>query len=156
MRTKLREEIADTLALFAGLARQAVRETPELKAVAVPPGHSTSNQTFLTRGRVAVATATTHRELLGRYGMPESFPGELDAILDQFEAALNQKHAGQAAHIGAHAELKAVTTEIMDLVRHFDTLHRYQYRNDAEALGAWRSARNVAWPLGGKDERPAA
>jgi hypothetical protein len=113
---------------------------------------------------VAAATAATHRDLFQRYGMPESFPDDLGRMLDEFEAALNDKHAGQAAHVGAHADLEAVTAEVMQLVRQLDALNQFRYRNDAEALGAWRSARNVPWPVGerqerapeGEDVRPAA
>ncbi len=163
-RGKLREEIAGTLALLAGLARESAREEPDLSPGIARPGGSASNQAFLTSGRVAAATAATHRELLQRYGMPQTFPDDLGRMLGEFEAALNDEHAGQAAHVGAHADLEAVTAEVMQLVRQLDALNRFRFRNDAEALGAWRSARNVPWPLGerqdrargGDDVRPAA
>jgi hypothetical protein len=151
-RKVLREVIADTLALLAGLARGAAHEQPEL-AAGISRRDSGSNQAFLTRGRVAAATAVTHRDLLQRYGMPDTFPEDLGRMLDEFEAALNQKHAGRAAHVGANAELEAVTAEVMRLVQQLDALNRFRFRNDAEALGAWRSARNVAWPLGERPER---
>ncbi|HEX6104849.1 MAG TPA: hypothetical protein VFZ26_04655 [Gemmatimonadales bacterium] len=106
-------------------------------------------------GRVATATALAHRELLQRYGMPESFPEDLGRMLDEFEAALNEKHAGRSAHVGAHADLYAVTAEVMGLVRQLDALNRFRFRNDAERLGAWRSARNVAWPAADRRDRPA-
>jgi hypothetical protein len=154
-RGKLREQIAVTLALLAGLAREAAREEPDLSAGIARPSGSASNQAFLTRGRVAAATATTHRELLQRYGMPETFPDDLGRMLGEFEAALNGKHAGQAAHVGAHADLEAVTAEVMQLVRQLDALNQFRFRNDAESLGAWRSARNVPWPAGERQERTA-
>jgi hypothetical protein len=71
---------------------------------------------------------------------------------------VNEKHNGRAAHVGARAELDAVTSEIMLDVRQLDALNRFFFRNDAEALGAWKSARNVAWPLPTveKKEKPAA
>ncbi len=137
-RAVLREEIADTLALLAGVAR---------------PDTSASNQSFLTRARVAAATALAHRELLQRYGIPDSLPDDLGLKLDGFEAALNDKHAGHTAHVGANADLEAVTAEIMQLVRQLDALNRFRFRNDPESLGAWRSARNVAWPAGERQER---
>jgi hypothetical protein len=163
VRKVLREEIADTIALLAGLARGAARDEPEL-AAALARGAKGGNQAFLTRGRVAAATAAAHRELLQRYGMPETFPDELSRMLDEFEAALNEKHAGRAAHVGANADLDAVTDEVMRLVQQLDALNRFRFRDDAEALGAWRSARNVAWPAPerrapgpqGGDIRPAA
>jgi hypothetical protein len=47
----------------------------------------------------------------------------------------------------------AVSAELMHLVRQLDALNEFRFRNDAEALGAWRSARNVPWPNGEKQER---
>lgn len=152
-RAARRQEIADMLALLSGLVRQASREEPDLAPGIFRPDNGTSNQAFLTRGRVAATTATTHRELLQRYGMPATFPDDLNRLLDEFETALNEKHAGQSAHVGAHAELESVTAEIMHLVRQLEALNRFRFRNDAESLGAWRSARNVAWPAGERPER---
>jgi hypothetical protein len=104
---------------------------------------------------VSAANASAHREILIRYGMPESFLDELGATLDRFEQALNEKHNGRAAHVGARAELEAVTSEIMLDVRQLDALNRFFFRNDAESLAAWKSARDVAWPLPDKEEPPA-
>jgi hypothetical protein len=64
----------------------------------------------------------------------------------RLEAAVNVKHAARAAHVGAAAELASVVAETMDLVRQLDTINRFHFREDAEPLAAWRSARNVAWP----------
>lgn len=78
-------------------------------------------------------------------------------LLHQFEfvQALNEKHNGRAAHVGARAELEAVTSQIMLDVRQLDALNRFFFRNDAESLAAWKSARDVAWPLPPKEESPA-
>jgi hypothetical protein len=160
---QLREEIYGTLGLLSGLAESAAKEEPELAVGFGRPRTKFSHQVFLTRARVAAANATAHRDLLIRYGMPETFLDQLGAGLDQFEQALNEKHNGRAAHVGARAELEAVTSEIMLLVRQLDALNRFRFRNDAESLAAWKSARDVAWPAVekelppvGKTEKPAA
>jgi hypothetical protein len=145
-KVQLRQEIYETIALVAGLAGPASREAPELAVGIARPSLAASHQEFLALARTAATIAATHRDLLARYGMPEPFIGGLGGMLDRFEAALSEKHAGQAAHVGARAELKAVTAEIMQLVQQLDALNRFRFRNDAESLGAWRSARNVAWP----------
>jgi hypothetical protein len=91
--------------------------------------------------------------------MPETFLDELGAALDKFEQALNEKHNGRAAHVGARAELEAVTSEIMLIVRQLDALNRFRFRSDAESLAAWKSARDVAWPAAppaGEGEKSAA
>jgi hypothetical protein len=123
------------------------------------PRTKLSHQAFLTRARVAAANGSSHRDLLIRYGMPETFLDELRAVLDQFEHALNEKHNGRAAQVGARAELEAVTSEIMLIVRQLDALNRFRFRKDAESLAAWKSARDVAWPAAvsaGEGEKSAA
>jgi hypothetical protein len=156
---QLRQEIQQTVALLAGLAEPAAREEPDLRFVIVRPSIQLSHQAFLTRARVAADTAAAHKEVLIRYGMLEDFLTSLTAALDRFEQVLNEKHAGRAAHIGARAELDAVTSEIMLIVRQLDALNRFRFRKDAESLAAWKSAKDVAWPLplsGGETEKPAA
>jgi hypothetical protein len=143
----LREEIRDTMNLLIGIARAAAREEPDLRAGITRLPVNVSHQEALTRGRVAVATAETHRELLVKYGMSDNLLEEFSAKLDEFDKVVNERNAGRAAHVGARADLSAVKQEIMDLVGQIGALTRYRYRNDAEPLAAWKSARNVAWPL---------
>lgn len=154
-KNQLRGEIHDTISLLVGLAGPASREEPDLAVGIGRHAEASSHQVFLTRARVAAANGATHRDLLIRYGMPETFLDELGAALDRFEQALNQKHSGRAAHVGARAELDAVTAEIMLIVRQLDALNRFRFRNDAESLAGWKSARDVAWPQE-KGEPPAA
>jgi len=156
---QLRQEIFNGIGLLAGLAKPAAREEPDLAAGITRTPLKLNNQGFLTGARVATATATTHKDLLIRYGMPETFLEELGTALDRFEQALNQKHNGRAAHVGARAELEAVTAEVMLIVRQLDALNRFRFRADAESLAGWKSARDVAWPSvaePGEIEKPAA
>jgi hypothetical protein len=156
---ELRIDIHRMIAVLAGLAAPAAREERELAVGILRPDVNGSHQAFLTRSRVAAATGSAHQELLTQYGMPEGFLDELNAALDRYEQALNQQHAGRAAHVGARAELEAVTSEIMLIVRQLDALNRFHFRNDAESLAAWKSARDVAWPAQPpveEDKKPAA
>jgi hypothetical protein len=154
---ELRMEIHKTIALLAGLAKPAAKEEPELAAGILRPDVNGSHLAFLTRSRVAAATASAHQDLLVKYGMPEGFLEELDAALDHYEQALNQQHAGRATHVGATAELEAVTADLMLTIRQIDALNRFHFRQNTESLHAWKSARDVAWPITGeKPEKPAA
>ena len=156
---ELRQEIQQTVAMLAGLAESAAQEEPDLRAIIFRSTLGLNHQAFLTRTRVAADAAAAHKEILVRYGMSEDFLVQFGASLDRFEQVLNEKHAGRAAHVGARAELESVTAEIMLIVRQLDALNRYRFRKDAESLAAWRSARDVAWPLGsgeGEQQKPAA
>jgi hypothetical protein len=156
---ELRQEIQQVVAMLAGLAASAIQEEPDLRALILRPTIGLSHQAFLTRSRVAADVAEEHKEILTRYGMLDDFLTGLRSSLDRFEQVLNEKHLGRAAHVGARAELEAVMAEIMLIVRQLDALNRYRFRKDAESLAAWKSARDVAWPLsstGDEAEKPAA
>jgi hypothetical protein len=149
---QLRLEIRKTIALLAGLAAPAAKEERELAVGIIRPDINGSHQAFLTRSRVAAGTGAIHKELLVRYGMPENFLEDLDAQLDSYERALNQQNAGRAAHVGARAELEAVTADVMLIIQQLEALIRFRFRSNAESLAAWKSARDVAWPS--REERP--
>jgi hypothetical protein len=160
---ELRKEIRATIRLLAGLARAAAEEEPELEVVIERPSINASHQMFLTQARVAEANATTHRDLLTRYGMPENFLEEFKRQLDEFEEVINDKHAGRAAHVGARADLHAVGSEFMRVVGRLDAINGWRFRKDAESLAAWNSARDIAWPAppekesaDGEKQEPAA
>jgi hypothetical protein len=147
----LRQEIHETLGLLTVLSHVAAREKPDL-AVIARPRTKLSHLAYLTRARVMADTCATHRALLARYGMPDDLLTHLGVALDGFEQALQEKHAGRAAHVGARAELEAVMADIMVVVGRLDALNQYHFRNDAEALAAWKSARDVVWPERGRKE----
>jgi hypothetical protein len=69
-----------------------------------------------------------------------------------------ETNEGRRGHVGARAELDAVSDEVMQLVEMLDGLNRYRFAREAELLAAWESARHVV--VGsrgeGKEEPPAA
>jgi hypothetical protein len=146
-----RQEIHDTIGLLAMLALVAAQEEPGLAGGITRPRPKLSHRAYLTRARVVANTFATHRALLTRYGMTDDLLTHLFAALDGFEQALREKNAGRAAHVGARADLEAVTADIMLMIGRLDALNQFYYRNNAEALAAWRSARDVIWR-----QKPAA
>lgn len=40
-----------------------------------------------------------------------------------------------------------VTRDLMRMLRQLDGIIVYRYRDQPEVLGAWQSARNIAWPV---------
>jgi hypothetical protein len=141
---RLRQEIHETLGLLLSLSHVAAREEPDL-AVIARPRTKLSHLAYLTKARVLANTCADHRALLTRYGMPDDLLTHLGAAFDGFEQALQEKHAGRTAHVGARAELEAVVADLMLVVGRLDAIHQYCFRNDAEALAAWKSARDVVW-----------
>jgi hypothetical protein len=58
------------------------------------------------------------------------------------------------------AGLEAVTADVMLIIRQIHAFSRFRFRAKAESLAAWKSARDVAWPLPPEKEtdtqKPAA
>jgi hypothetical protein len=73
----------------------------------------------------------------------------------EFEKTLEATRAGRRDHVGASSDLSAVATEIAEQVRLLDGLVRYRFGDNAELLGAWRSARNVLGPFRSRSEPDA-
>jgi hypothetical protein len=149
--TDLREELYAGLSLLAGLMPVASAEDPGLSGAILRPDIHGSHDRFVTFCRVAAETAQRQQELFSRLGMPPEFLEQFRTLLDRYDEMINQHHAGRGAHVGATAELSAVTDEIMRLVRQLDALNRFRFKHDPELLAAWKSARDVAWPRRGRN-----
>src|SRR3989440_9395759 len=109
-----------------------------------PGSASPTNQAFLTLARGMLAKATEQKELLVSRGMSEQLLDDLAAALTQFEHTLEATRAAKREHVGASADLDSVVSEISQQVRLLDGLVRYRFGGNAELMGAWASARNVA------------
>lgn len=116
------------------------------------PRRGTNHRTFLTAARSAVEKAAAHKDTLIKYGMPDGLVEEITTALDQYEHAADDKSAARSAHVGASADLMAITEEIMQLIQQLDALNRYRFRKDSELLAAWKSVRDIEWPHPGNPE----
>ena len=150
-KTVLRRVIEeDQLEHIVRIAHSVTPSDPELKKRFKMPQPGISLLAFLPAARAMAAEAASRKALLVGEGLPETFVEELNAALDGFEKAVNEKTTGRASHVGARAELKALTQEMGLLVRRLDSINRYRFRNDHELLAAWASVKNLAWPVAEK------
>jgi hypothetical protein len=124
----------------------AALRQPDLAIRVTLPRASGSHRGFVTAVRVALAEATSRKELLLTYGMREDALDRIAKFLDQYITAVNRKHDGITTHVGATAELDSVIAEVMQTIRHIDALNRARFRGQADLLSGWISARNVFWP----------
>ena len=76
-------------------------------------------------------------------GMSASLLDDLTAALAEFENTLEASRTGRREHVGASADLEAVSAEIIERVRLLDRLVRYRLGDNAELMGAWFSASPV-------------
>ncbi len=128
------------------IAHSVTPGDPELKKRFRMPRRGMSHQAFLPAARALAAEAAARKELLTGDGLPETFLEDLNAALDGYADAVNQKNLGRASHVGARADLRVLTKEMGLLVRRLDGINRYRFRADRELLAAWKSVKDMAWP----------
>jgi hypothetical protein len=133
----------------AGIAASV--EEPAVAQLRRVPSIKGSLQDIRVGAETMADLATRHREILIRHGLSPSLPDDLQAALAQFDAAMQQTHAGRRAHIGARAELADVGRKFTAVLRQLDGMNMYRYRKDAQRSAAWRSAKRVSWPSNGTE-----
>lgn len=117
----------------------------------MPPSNAT-RQALLTMSRAILEKATAQKALLVSLGMSEAVLEELATAVGEYEQTLEATHAGRREHVGARTDLEAVATAIGRQLRLLDKVVRYRFGDNAELMGAWESARNVAGPFKAKNE----
>jgi hypothetical protein len=93
------------------------------------------------------ATVKENHDLLRANGMAEGAEEELSSLVAEYDKAVSDANGGRRAHTGARAELHEFRRELTQLVRQLDGMVVFHFRDKPEVLGAWKSARNVAWPV---------
>ena len=120
----------------------------------VPPSNA-SHVALLTAGRDMLEKATGQKDVLLSRGMPPTLLDDLAGALGGLEKTIESTRAGRRDHVGASADLQTVAAEIKKQVRALDGMVRYRFGDNAELMGAWRSARNVLGPFKTKNEPEA-
>ncbi len=80
---------------------------------------------------------------------------ELQGLLAAYDKAVSDADTGRRAHTGAHAELRNLTSELVKMTHQLNGMMLYRIRQNPD-LGAWESARNIAWPAAKATDEPAA
>lgn len=144
----LRQEIIRLPARhLAGIAAAIEAEQPALAAAIGKSLHGLTGQKFLAAVKSVVTTLQTEHDVLRAHGMAEETLPTLTGLLAEYEQAVSEANAGRRAHTGARAEMHTLGKELMVLVRQLDGLVIFHFRDKPDVLGAWKSARNIAWPV---------
>ena len=155
-RDELRRTLQNTLLGFlAAVATVAARQNTDLMLKFRIPRRGASNHAFLSAARGILVKATTQREVLVSQGLSASLFDDTAATLGEFEKTLEATRTGRRDHTGASSDLRRVAIEIREQVRLLDGLVRYRFGDNAELMGAWRSARNVLGPFKSRGEPDA-
>src|SRR5207237_2255241 len=140
LRRRLHNELLRHLVTVAGVA--AADQPGLAERYNMPKGNET-NEAFRTLARRLLTQGRTEQEVLAKHGLADKLLEDLSAAVDEFDVSVAQSNEGRRGHVGARAELKAVSDEAMQLVEMLDGLNRYRFGGKAELLAAWESARNV-------------
>ncbi len=114
-----------------------------------------SEKAFLASVQAIVEHVETNKALFLDAGLSEGGLNDLKGQLTAIVQSVSEANAGRRAHTGAQAELETMGKDIMVMVQQLDGIVGYQFRDKPELLGAWKSARNVAWPIA-QPAKPAA
>jgi hypothetical protein len=132
---------------LAAIAGSLEAEFPQVAAAVRQSVHNVGAQVFLATVRSITSVVEANHDVLRSHGMAEGTLEELKALTADYEKATRDANAGRRAHTGARAEMHALSRSLMQLLRQLDGMVVYRFRDQPEILGAWKSARNVAWPL---------
>lgn len=125
------------------VAEVAAADRPALAERFRLPPTTISHEAFRTLARKMLEQGQAERELLAKYGLADRLLDDLTAAVDEFDASVAESNQGRRDHVGASAELDAVSDEVMQLVDLLDGLNRYRFSAGGELRAAWESARNV-------------
>ena len=150
----LRMKLENDLAALVGIARAAAKTHPDLTVHRRMPARRTNEPTFLTTVRVATTEARAAMALLVPFGFSEALLASLTTGLEAYDATLDRQASALAMQVGAGAELEAVASAIMDVVKNLDAVYRVRFQDDRELMAAWKSARNVPWRIPVRAQEP--
>jgi hypothetical protein len=142
---------------IAGVAERAAKEVPELAQKFDLPRIPFRSLAFRAAARTMVEEAQQQKELLVRHGLVEQVLDSLGQSLDQLDEAVGRGAEGRRVHIGAAADLEAVSGEVVQIVRLLDGLNRFRFAAELDLLAAWIAASNVVGPpkTGGQADGPS-
>ena len=153
LRRRLHHELLRHLVTVAEVA--AVEQPGLAERFDLPSGNAT-NEAFRTVARKMLEQGQAQRELLAKHGLADKLLDDLATAVDEFDASLAGSNEGRRDHVGARADLKAVSDEVMQLIEMLDGLNRYRFGGNAELRAAWESARKVVTGPRPAEEEPSA
>lgn len=140
LRRRLHHELLRHLVTVAEVAAAA---DPTLEERFHLPHWNATNEAFRVFARKMLEQGQAQGELLAQHGLAEKLLEDLAAAVNDFDASVADSNEGRRDHVGARAELKAVSDEVMQIVGMLDGLNRYRFSGNAELKAAWESARKV-------------
>ena len=134
-----REELRRDLEAISRTARVMAFSTAGLEDKFRAP-RSVADQALLATARAFAADAHPLSAEFTRRGLPDDFLDDLNADIEEFEQAINQKIQKRGAQVAATAAIDSALERGSDTVRELDAIMRNRLANDSSSLAAWLSA----------------
>ena len=138
----LRKELRNYLRDINRTGRVLDKDHPGIGGTFRLPRSMTAMQ-LLASAEIIEAAATELETEFVAAGLPASFLTELANLIDGYRDAIAQKHDGRIQRSGGTAELKAQAARGIEAARELDMFVRNHFRGDADAIGAWATARRI-------------
>jgi hypothetical protein len=151
LRRRLHHELLRHMVTVADIA---AAEQPGLAERYEMPSDRLTNEAFRTHAHRLLEQGQAEKDVLVKHGLADKLLEDLAAAVAEFDRSVVQSNEGRREHVGARAELKAVSDEVMRLVAMLDGLNRYRFGGKAELLAAWGSARNMVTRPRASESRP--
>ncbi|MEO7986782.1 MAG: hypothetical protein ABI766_09635, partial [Gemmatimonadales bacterium] len=113
LRRRLHRELLRHLVTVADVA--ATEQPGMAERFELSPAGAT-NESFRTHARKMLEQGQAQKEQLAKHGLADRLLEDLAAAVDDFDASVAESNEGRRDHVGARAELKAVSDEVMRLV----------------------------------------
>jgi hypothetical protein len=120
---------------------------PDVSAGMRRPPAGKSEESFLARVKAIVQEVETHKDLFLQAGLSAAGFDELKQQVGAYEQAMANARAARRDHTGAQTETREQMRQLMRVVQMLDGIVGLRFRDKPDVVGAWRSARNVAWPV---------
>lgn len=140
-----RDELLRRLDAISRTARVIAYNIPGLEnKFRMPRG--IGDQALLIKARNFASDAEPLKAEFTKRGLPTSFIEDLNELINDFDAAINQKVQHRGKQVAATAAIDELIERGIRIVRELDALVRNIFSNDGSALAAWESASHVEKP----------
>ncbi len=137
-----RQVLAGTL-IRAGLTACVLARTNAQLDARIPPRLPTDDQLLLTLARQFASRAAPYAAQFAVHGVPIA---EIEAAVNAFEEALQQRGIGHDGRVKARAERESAFARAIDAVAMLDVAVVNYLGNDPGALAVWKHDRKIGQP----------
>jgi hypothetical protein len=138
----VRDALHAEMEMMTRTARVMAIDTPGLDDKFRLP-RSKAEQAWLTAARTFHEDAQPLKDEFIAHEMPADFLEKLDALIIDYEEALQSGHQSTARHVAASAAIDKGIERGMTAARKLDSIVRNKFHNDPATLAAWASARHI-------------